>query len=205
MCAFVLQGECGAIPPSFAFTVNVGAHAPITAPKSVSVPRNANELRIVHITDLHYDPHYQAGARAGDCINPVCCRRNDGISPNPADGAGRWGDYRVSLRSVPIDKDLLTVFLISSVIHHGKPSKTPSDKSALPTPKSILSTTLATSSITASGRRHSMVTFRSWTASTNSSTQSSPTPPPTSKLNWLSNSNLADFDQFIFSPSNIFY
>lgn len=109
MCAFVLQGECGAVPPSFAFTVNVNPHAPITAPKSVTVPRNANELRIVHITDLHYDPHYMAGG-LGNCINPVCCRRNDGVATNPADAAGRWGDYRVSLHSVPSDKGLLIVY-----------------------------------------------------------------------------------------------
>lgn len=95
MCAVVLQGECGAVPQSFSFTVNVSPHAPITAPKSVSVPRNANELRIVHITDIHFDPNYMAGGIA-NCVNPVCCRRNDGMASNPANAAGRWGDYRVS-------------------------------------------------------------------------------------------------------------
>lgn len=95
VCAFVLQGECGDIEPGWAFTVNVDPSPPITQPKSVLTPRSPDELKILHVTDLHYDPHYMAGG-FGQCPNPVCCRRADGIPTNPADAAGVWGDYRVS-------------------------------------------------------------------------------------------------------------
>lgn len=94
-CGFVLQGECGTLDPSFSFTVNVNHGSSITQPKSVSAPRTSDELKIIHLTDIHYDENYVAGS-LGNCQNPVCCRRADGIASNPADAAGIWGDYRVS-------------------------------------------------------------------------------------------------------------
>lgn len=94
VCAIVLQGECGSIDPDMAFTVNVAPGNPVVQSKSVWAPRQANELRIIHLTDLHYDPHYMTGG-IGPCPNPVCCRRADGMASNNADAAGRWGDYRV--------------------------------------------------------------------------------------------------------------
>jgi sphingomyelin phosphodiesterase len=96
VCSLVLQGECGAVDPSLSFTVNVNQGSPINAPKSVNAPRTPDELKIIHVSDIHYDPHYEAGSVAGGCVNPVCCRRGDGPAANPADGAGFWGDYRVS-------------------------------------------------------------------------------------------------------------
>lgn len=101
MCGFILQGECNENPdPMFNFNVNVNAGPAITGPKTVTVPRNDNELRIIHITDIHYDPNYMVGGWAV-CPNPICCRRSDGTATNPAHAAGRWGDYRVS-RWTPI-------------------------------------------------------------------------------------------------------
>lgn len=57
------------------------------------MPRNANELKIIHLTDLHFDPRYLEGGWA-ICPEIVCCREDRGIAPNPAERAGRWGDYR---------------------------------------------------------------------------------------------------------------
>lgn len=96
ICGMVLQGECGTLDNVFSFTVNVNPGNTITAPKSVSAQRTSDELKIIHLTDLHYDEHYMVGG-FGQCPNPVCCRRNDGIPTNPADAAGHWGDYRVSI------------------------------------------------------------------------------------------------------------
>lgn len=96
ICSLILQGECGAVDPMFAFNVNVSPGQPINQPKSVFTPRSPDDLKIIHLTDMHYDPHYLEGSVAGGCINPVCCRRGDGPAPIPSDGAGFWGDYRVS-------------------------------------------------------------------------------------------------------------
>lgn len=43
--------------------------------------------------DMHFDPRYLEGGWAV-CTEIVCCRQDRGIAPNPADRAGRWGDYR---------------------------------------------------------------------------------------------------------------
>lgn len=93
ICGFILQPECGVLDPVFDFSVGVSAHAPITAPKSNPTPRSPDDLKIIHVTDLHYDEHYLEGG-LGNCADPVCCRRADGIPSNPADAAGFWGDYR---------------------------------------------------------------------------------------------------------------
>jgi hypothetical protein len=55
MCSMVLPGECGDPDPVFEFSVNVSPGPAITQSKSASTPRNPNELRILHITDPHYD------------------------------------------------------------------------------------------------------------------------------------------------------
>jgi sphingomyelin phosphodiesterase len=56
MCSLVLQPECGDPDPMFDFSINVSPGPPITGPKSGSTPRNPNEIKIIHITDPHYDP-----------------------------------------------------------------------------------------------------------------------------------------------------
>jgi hypothetical protein len=52
----VLAPDCGDPDPVFDFTINVSQGPPITGPKSGSTPRNANEIKILHLTDPHYDP-----------------------------------------------------------------------------------------------------------------------------------------------------
>jgi sphingomyelin phosphodiesterase len=93
MCSFVLQGECGGPDPVFNFEINVSPGPPVTQSKSVSAPRSPDELVIIHFTDIHIDENYLVNGW-GNCGNPVCCRRNDGMPSNPADAAGFWGDFR---------------------------------------------------------------------------------------------------------------
>ena len=56
MCSIILQPECGDPDPIFDFTINVSPGQPITGPKTVFTPRNQNEMKILHFTDIHYDP-----------------------------------------------------------------------------------------------------------------------------------------------------
>lgn len=92
-CSLVFEGDCGGADPSLDFTVSVAPGPAITQSKSISVPRNPNEIRILHLTDMHFDPRYLEGGWAV-CPEIVCCRQDRGIAPNPVDRAGRWGDYR---------------------------------------------------------------------------------------------------------------
>ncbi|GFO01813.1 sphingomyelin phosphodiesterase [Plakobranchus ocellatus] len=50
-------------------------------------------LRVLHLSDTHYDAHYKAGSNA-NCGEPLCCRQDDGVPANTSDGAGKFGDYR---------------------------------------------------------------------------------------------------------------
>lgn len=56
MCSMVNPNECTDLDPMFNFAINVSPGQPITGPKTESVPRNPNELRVLHISDPHYDP-----------------------------------------------------------------------------------------------------------------------------------------------------
>jgi hypothetical protein len=56
-------------------------------PPSPSSPR----LRVLHISDLHYDPLYTPGL-SSQCGEPLCCRppNGPGVAPHIA---GYWGDF----------------------------------------------------------------------------------------------------------------
>ncbi|KAI8119618.1 Sphingomyelin phosphodiesterase [Lucilia cuprina] len=56
--------------------------------KSDVPQKTENDLNIVQITDIHFDPDYKVGASA-ECEEPLCCRLN----PLSAK-AGYWSDYR---------------------------------------------------------------------------------------------------------------
>jgi hypothetical protein len=49
-------------------------------------------LRILQITDIHFDPYFSPGSKT-DCGEPVCCRSNNGPASTPSSMAGMWGDY----------------------------------------------------------------------------------------------------------------
>jgi sphingomyelin phosphodiesterase len=61
--------------------------------KRATPPSDSKPLKIVHITDVHYDPNYKVGSNT-NCGAPICCRRKQGKASNPQNGAGHWGDYR---------------------------------------------------------------------------------------------------------------
>ncbi|XP_011501160.1 PREDICTED: sphingomyelin phosphodiesterase-like [Ceratosolen solmsi marchali] len=59
------------------------------SPPSENVPM----LKVLQISDTHFDPYYQEGANA-NCNEPLCCRATNGFSKNHVTAAGKWGDYR---------------------------------------------------------------------------------------------------------------
>jgi sphingomyelin phosphodiesterase len=95
VCALLFQSsQCGEIGEYFEFSVNVNPNRrPVTGPKTASPVSPGPPLKIVHITDIHYDPHYTVGNNAV-CGASVCCRHDQGPPATPAEAAGFWGDFR---------------------------------------------------------------------------------------------------------------
>ncbi|KAG0720016.1 Sphingomyelin phosphodiesterase [Chionoecetes opilio] len=50
-------------------------------------------LKVLHLSDTHFDPEYKEGSNA-DCNEPLCCRATSGPVKSPDHRAGFWGDYR---------------------------------------------------------------------------------------------------------------
>lgn len=57
-------------------------------------PDNVPKLKVLQITDIHFDRYYQPGSES-DCDFPACCRASVGYpAKSPKTAAGYWGDYR---------------------------------------------------------------------------------------------------------------
>ncbi|KXJ72006.1 hypothetical protein RP20_CCG019143 [Aedes albopictus] len=96
VCAVVFQSSaCTLTDPEFInWSVNVNPRStPITGSKHFPNARGPNDIKVIHITDLHYDPLYLVGHNAV-CNRPACCRSDQGIPDNVLERAGKWGDYR---------------------------------------------------------------------------------------------------------------
>jgi len=50
-------------------------------------------LKILHVTDTHFDHLYKEGSNAA-CDDPMCCREESGFVTSDEDKAGYWGDFR---------------------------------------------------------------------------------------------------------------
>ncbi|XP_058823046.1 sphingomyelin phosphodiesterase 1-like [Topomyia yanbarensis] len=96
VCGVIFQSSaCVINDPEFTeWSVNVDPNGtPITESKHFPNARGPNDIKIVHVTDFHYDSKYLAGYNA-NCNRPACCRYDQGVPENPEDRAGFWGDYR---------------------------------------------------------------------------------------------------------------
>ncbi|XP_067633003.1 sphingomyelin phosphodiesterase-like [Eurosta solidaginis] len=93
-CALVMGFNiCNIQDISYNWTLNIDSTGvEVTAPKSELGVKNGKELRILHLTDIHYDPLYAPGSLA-ECDEPLCCQRGVG-STEIEKAAGYWGDYR---------------------------------------------------------------------------------------------------------------
>lgn len=93
ICALILQGTCGDLPPELEFKVDIDENtAEITESKSEAVPRDENEMKILHFTDIHFQPNYLIGGNA-NCAEPLCCRSVKGLAEKEEDKAGFWGEF----------------------------------------------------------------------------------------------------------------
>ncbi|RWS18260.1 sphingomyelin phosphodiesterase-like protein [Leptotrombidium deliense] len=65
-------------------------------------------MKILHISDIHYDPYYEPGSVV-NCAGKICCRReSNSLNNNESDGsAGYWGelwssDYKKGVCGTPL-------------------------------------------------------------------------------------------------------
>ncbi|XP_075144544.1 sphingomyelin phosphodiesterase 1-like [Haematobia irritans] len=99
------QTVCGNLPISFCnveqlqFNYHLEideSKGPLSASKAEVPKKTPNDLRILQITDIHYDPEYRVDSLA-ECDEPMCCRPSSTtrstLSTNTT-GAGYWADYR---------------------------------------------------------------------------------------------------------------
>lgn len=55
-------------------------------------PSGAGIVRVLHLTDMHWDMEYHVGANA-ECGQPMCCRQVQGAPSGPNTTCGYYGDY----------------------------------------------------------------------------------------------------------------
>lgn len=96
MCGLFMQfGFCNTgTHPDYEWSLDVdNTGGAVTAPKSNIPAKSANDLKILHLTDIHHDPMYVPGSLA-ECDEPMCCQRHSDVAQGTSKAAGYWGDYR---------------------------------------------------------------------------------------------------------------
>ncbi|XP_015119724.1 sphingomyelin phosphodiesterase [Diachasma alloeum] len=89
-CALPLQNsDCGPPPGRFEWTVDLDQNPP----KLIDATPSEEHFKIVHLSDIHYDPLYEPFGNAV-CDQPNCCKKGQGPSADGVEPAGYWGDYR---------------------------------------------------------------------------------------------------------------
>merc|ERR1712212_402047 len=58
------------------------------------IPQDGVVMKVLHLADTHFDPHYQPGSNAECGEKYFCCRNESGPLASPEAAAGKRGDYR---------------------------------------------------------------------------------------------------------------
>lgn len=89
-CGLVVGESCGkSYNPEDMWNITL-PNVPKPPVKPYVLPQPGSpKLRILHLTDIHIDSQYLAGANA-DCGEPLCCRIGDKMTTG-AKAAGKWG------------------------------------------------------------------------------------------------------------------
>lgn len=73
-------------PFEFSITVDENSKSP------VNIKDTGEKEKILHITDIHYDPNYEVDGNS-KCDEPMCCRIGQNSTNTNGKLAGYWGDY----------------------------------------------------------------------------------------------------------------
>ncbi|EEC08556.1 sphingomyelin phosphodiesterase, putative, partial [Ixodes scapularis] len=90
LCTVVMGSSCGPLAsPVHNWTVPLNGR-PKPAVDARTGRGLTRHLRVLHVSDTHYDPEYEPGSN-GDCPEPMCCRGANGKAPSDETKAGKWG------------------------------------------------------------------------------------------------------------------
>nr|AYV99638.1 venom polypeptide [Dolopus genitalis] len=95
VCSVLLQAsKCVTKEPQYNWSVEIDSNAgKITQSKPSQQSATDDDLVIVQISDIHFDPVYMTGSNA-ECTKPMCCSLDSNDPPHYAKAAGQWSDYR---------------------------------------------------------------------------------------------------------------
>lgn len=51
-----------------------------------------NTFKVLHISDIHYDPRYTPG-KTSQCGEPLCCQDDQADGTDPSNTCGYWAEY----------------------------------------------------------------------------------------------------------------
>lgn len=97
ICGFVFGGTClNGYDPKHDWLVEFppGLKPPELHPTELpELGGDTPYLKVLQISDTHFDPLYAEGANA-ECEDPLCCRQDNGPPKTGSAAAGKWGTYR---------------------------------------------------------------------------------------------------------------
>jgi len=91
ICGMLPISICQLEQPEYNLNLKIVGAIPLES-NTDTAERSDQDLQVLHLTDIHYDPEYKVGSLA-DCDEPICCR-DELQGGSSAPGAGYWSDYR---------------------------------------------------------------------------------------------------------------
>lgn len=93
ICAIMYQTENCKDPNMKMWSINLPQQIN-SKPNILQNKANANLIKVMHLTDIHYDPLYLPGGNADCYEKEICCQRESTLKENSTHvPAGHWGDY----------------------------------------------------------------------------------------------------------------
>ncbi|KAK6619760.1 hypothetical protein RUM43_012525 [Polyplax serrata] len=105
ICSFLVKMDCeGTKNKDHIWHVDVPASRTKLAKKlrADDIVKEAPQLKVLHISDTHFDPHYQKDTWA-ECSLPLCCRNVTGEPDANATVAGPWGGWKCDIPEKTLD------------------------------------------------------------------------------------------------------
>lgn len=91
ICGMLPIAICQLQQEEYKLNLNIEGDSP-SGSNSELAERSDEDLLVLQLTDIHYDPDYRNGSLA-ECSEPLCCRDDLPVGSKSV-GAGYWSDYR---------------------------------------------------------------------------------------------------------------